>query len=85
MLYAVFLKRSAEREMECLPRAVHDRLIEKIQAFKDNPRPRGIQKLHALDGYRVSVGHYRILFIIDDAEKRVDIMAVGHRRDVYGR
>ncbi len=33
--------------------------------------------------YRIRVGDYRVLYIIDDAAEVVTIAGVGHRRDVY--
>lgn len=33
--------------------------------------------------WRVRVGDYRIVYVIDDANKRVDVRIVAHRREVY--
>jgi mRNA interferase RelE/StbE len=33
--------------------------------------------------YRLRVGQYRILYAIDDRERVVEVIAVGHRREVY--
>ena len=65
------------------PAQLHDRISRKLLELEDNPRPHGIQKLHGQDRYRIRIGDYRVLYIIDDRAQTVEIVAVGHRRDVY--
>jgi mRNA interferase RelE/StbE len=82
--YEVHTIRSAEKELDRLPTTVHARLSKRILALEDNPRPRGIKKLSGREEYRLRVGDYRILYIIDDKKHIITIFAVGHRREVYG-
>ena len=84
MSYEVHIIRSAEKEMERLPATVHDRISLRILTLEDNPRPRGVKKLSGREEYRLRIGDYRILYVIDDKKHIVTIMAVGHRREVYG-
>jgi len=81
--YDVFLKRPAEKELKRLPDDLHDRIVAILQSLKENPRPVGIKKLSGRDGYRIRVGDYRVLFVIDDDNKKVEVYAIRHRRDVY--
>ncbi len=82
-IYEVRVKRSTEKEMDRLPAKTHDRVAESILNLENNPRPPGCKKLRGVDEYRLRVGSYRILYVIDDLNRIVEIMAVGHRRDVY--
>jgi mRNA interferase RelE/StbE len=82
--YEVSIVRSAEKEMNRLPGTVHTRLSKRILSLEDNPRPRGVRKLSGREEYRLRVGDYRILYTIDDRNHIVTILAVGHRREVYG-
>ena len=82
-LYSVRIKRSAEKEMDGLPNSVFDRIAESIRALKIDPRPHGSRKLRGLEQYRLRVGAYRILYTVDDSNHVVEIIAVGHRKDVY--
>jgi mRNA interferase RelE/StbE len=82
--YEVHIIRSVEKEMDRLPSIVHTRLSNKILSLEDNPRPRGFKKLGGREEYRLRVGDYRILYIIDDKKHTITIIAVGHRREVYG-
>ena len=83
MPYLVYLKRSAEKELDRLPTEVHDRIIKQLISLRDSPRPPGVKKLHGRDGYSIKVGDYRILYVIDESEKKVEVVSVGHRKEVY--
>ena len=83
MNYQVQILRSAEREMDRLPVEVNRRLSQRILTLQENPRPRGARKLSGSEEYRLRVGDYRVLYMINDIQQTVTIVAVGHRRDVY--
>jgi mRNA interferase RelE/StbE len=83
MPYAVYLKRSAEKELADVPREMHQRIITRLLALQGNPRPPGVRKLGGGERYRLRVGDYRILYTIDDALQKIEVSAVGHRREVY--
>jgi len=85
MSYAVHLKRSAEKELAGLPEKVHRKIIERLLSLIDNPRPPRSKKLWGGERYRIRVGDYRVLYTIDDALKKIEVSAVGHRREVYRR
>ena len=81
--YAVFIKKSAQKEMRRLERRFFDRVSKKILALETIARPRGVRKLHGGEGYRLRVGDYRLLYTIDDAARQVMVYAVRHRREAY--
>jgi mRNA interferase RelE/StbE len=83
MPYAVHLKRSVEKELADLPREVQQRIIKRLLTLKVNPRPPGAKKLGGGERYRIRVGDYRVLYTIDDALQKIEVSAVGHRREVY--
>ena len=83
MKYEVRVLRAAEKEMDGLPAATHHRLSRRILSLEENPRPRGAKKLSGHEEYRLRVGAYRLLYTVDDVDKVVTIVAVGHRREVY--
>jgi len=83
--YSVRVKRSAEREMGRLPPSVLDRVAAAMRGLASQPRPSGCLKLRDVDGYRIRVGRYRVVYVIDDDRRIVAVVAVGHRRDVYRR
>lgn len=83
MPYTVKLKRSAEKELENLPTRIHDKIINLLVLLKENPIPSNSKKLHGREGRRIRVGDYRILYIIDESDKKIEVISVAHRKEVY--
>ena len=83
MPYTVYLKRSAEKELEDLPPKIHDKIIAALLSLKDHPFPRNAKKLHGREGVRIRVGNYRVLYIIDDANKKIEVISIADRKEVY--
>ena len=83
MSYSVRIRRSAERELDSLPDLIHERLVRAMLSLEDDPRPRSSKKLSGRGEHRLRVGVYRILYVINDDLRIVEIVAVGHRREAY--
>ena len=81
--YKILIKPSAAKELEALPKRDRLRIVRKIQALAQNPRPPGCEKLSAEEKYRVRQGCYRIVYSVDDQNQTVLVVKVGHRREVY--
>lgn len=83
--FSLRIKPSAAKEIAAIePKAVRQRVIERIQALAQNPRPSGCDKLSAREGrYRVRQGDSRILYPIEEDRLVVLVVKVGHRREVY--
>ncbi len=83
MPYTIILKRSAERELDELSEEVFTRIADQIQELELDPRRQGSKKLRGSNSYRIRIGDYRVIYTIDDRLETVEIVAVGHRRDIY--
>ena len=82
--YSVELKPSARKELEALTDNALARIVRKLESLADNPRPVGCKKLKVYkDQWRVRVGGWRVLYIIDDGLMLVSVTRIGHRREVY--
>ena len=81
--YRIELRRSAAKELEALPVKDRRRIVSKIGALLNNPRPTGCEMLSGREKYRLRQGAYRISYAIDDDRQLVTVVKVGHRRDVY--
>ena len=83
--YSVLIKPSAAREIEAVDQKKdRQRIVARILALADEPRPVGCEKLSGeSDRYRVRVGRYRIVYSIADAELLVLVVRVADRKDVY--
>jgi mRNA interferase RelE/StbE len=81
--YELRFKASVAKDLHSIPRPDVERILARIDALRDDPRPPGSEKLSAQERYRVRQGDYRILYTIDAQEARVEVVKVGHRREVY--
>jgi mRNA interferase RelE/StbE len=81
--YSLVVKRSAERELRAVPKRDLGRLVARIQRLAEDPRPLGSEKLSGHDRYRLRQGDYRVVYAVDDERRIVEVVKIGHRREVY--
>lgn len=81
--YELRVKPSVARDLRGIPPAEVRRILARIEPLRDNPRPPGAEKLSDQERYRLRQGDHRIIYQVDDAQLRVEVVKVGHRRDVY--
>lgn len=83
-MYTVSIERRVYKDLDKIPLPDVEKIYEQIMALQHDPRPLGLKKLRgSKDRYRIRQGDYRIVYILDDAQKTVDIILVRHRKDVY--
>ena len=84
MSYEVELTTSAARDLRKLERSIQKRIIKKIEALSENPRPSGCKKLVGSDeSYRIRIGDYRVVYEVKDAKLIVLVVRVRHRKEAY--
>ncbi len=81
--YKVEIKKSAQKEIQNLPKQDLKRVVAKIQQLAENPRLPDSKKLTSQEQYRVRVGQYRILYEIHDNVLLVVVVRVANRKEVY--
>ena len=59
------------------------KIISRIRALEDNPRPQGCEKLNGSERYRIRQEHYGILYSIQDYELTIWVVKVAHRKGIY--
>ena len=83
--YRVELRPAAVRALRLVDPQDRPRLQGAIALLGQEPRPPGARALQGRPGYRIRVGSYRILYVVEDDALVVVVVTVGHRRDVYDR
>lgn len=83
--YRLRIKVSAAKELEEIGSQLdRRRIVARIESLADQPRPVGCEKLAGHDdSFRLRQGNYRIIFTVDDQTNVVEIIKIGHRREVY--
>ena len=82
--FRIVINKSAAKEIERIEKIDRIRIIEKIRSLASDPRPFGSKKLSGQEKYRIRQGNYRILYQVIDDELIINVVKVGHRRDIYG-
>ena len=67
-----------------MQKVLRQRIIEKFEELGKEPRGADSKKLDDAI-YRVRFGDYRIVYEVNDKERKVVITRVRHRREVYRR
>ncbi len=83
MSYSIRILRRAQKALARLPKRDYERVRDAILALAENPRPPGARKLRDRQGWRIRVGVYRVIYEIDDANRIVTVLDIGHRGDIY--
>jgi mRNA interferase RelE/StbE len=81
--YKITIKKSAVKELQNIPKKDLRRIVKRIQSLSLNPRPQGCQKLSGRNHLRIRQRDYRIVYSVDDKDRIVDIVKIGHRREIY--
>ena len=85
-LWRVVVMAPARREFDRLPISVAAAVLETLDAIAKNPRQLGRPLMLEHEGrFSARRGPYRIVYELDEDEHVVQVVAIGHRRDVYRR
>ena len=83
MIYTLNFSKKALKELAKINDPFYSSIKEAITDLTDDPKPQGYKKLKGRDGYRIRIGNYQVIYDIFDKELIVDVIAVGHRKDIY--
>ena len=81
----VIILGAARRELHRLAPDVAERVGQAIDGLEENPRPAGCRLLRDRESrtWRLRVGHWRILYDIDDTAGVVTVLRILHRSKAY--
>ncbi|MBK0383363.1 type II toxin-antitoxin system RelE/ParE family toxin [Pedobacter sp. SD-b] len=83
MTYSLNFSSQALKELAKINDPFYSNIKQAISNLKDDPRPQGYIKLNGREGYRIRTGNYRIIYKIFDKELVIEIIKLGHRKDIY--
>lgn len=83
MTYAIKYTPAADKEVRSLDPPVRRRVLAAIGRLADDPRPAGCKAMQGRPGYRVRVGDWRVIYLVDDVAVVVMVVRVGGRGSVY--
>lgn len=82
--FSIVWLKSAHKSFEKLPASVRKAIIKQIDFLLTPHENSDIKKLKGyMDFYRLRVGDYRVIFLVNKQAQQIRIAAVGHRREIY--
>ncbi|WP_428662629.1 type II toxin-antitoxin system RelE family toxin [Runella sp.] len=81
--YEVEITQYAERQFRKIDRQHWNSLRQAIKLLGEEPRPFGYKKLKGREAYRIRMGDYRVIYEIFDKKLVVQVIEIGHRREIY--
>lgn len=81
-MYELKFGKQATDFLNKLEKDIKERIWNKLQACKVNPF-HYLEHLEDIEGYKLRVGDYRVIIDVDNANQIINIIKVGHRKNIY--
>ncbi len=82
-MYSVRIEKSVVKVLEKINEPYYSKIKLAILNLSKNPRPQGYKQLKGIDAFRIRVADYRIIYNIFNDVLIVEIIDLGHRKDIY--
>ena len=82
-MYSIDFSKKAQKKLDKLSDVIANPILSAIGNLSNNPRPQGYKKLKGRKGYRIRVGNYRVIYEIFDEILLIDVIDLGHRKEIY--
>jgi mRNA interferase RelE/StbE len=84
-VYKIRIEKAVEKALQKINEPYYSKIKEAILSLGRDPRPNGYIKLKGREGYRVRVADYRIIYDIFDDILLIEVVELGHRKDITGK
>lgn len=82
--YKIEWRKSTKKDLRKIPRKEVAKIIGAVESLSANPYPYGSVKLSGSEfTYRIRVGNYRVIYEVFEDRIIIEILKVGHRKEVY--
>jgi len=82
LTYKIEVKPKAIKQLKKLPKDISERILKKVILIKDTPQS-FMKKLESINIWSLRVGDYRVLIDLQEDKQLLEIIKVGHRREIY--
>jgi len=82
--YKVEFKHKAIKQLKKLPKPTIKKIADCVDKLMVDAYPNGCKKLVGTESsYRIRIGHYRVVYSVFENRLIIQIIKIGHRRDIY--
>ena len=82
MSYRVLLHPKATAFLRNSEENIAQRIKERLKELCEEPARKG-ERLRHSTYYRLRIGDYRAIYMLEEGEHKVIVLFIGHRQDVY--
>jgi len=83
-MYKIEFSRLAEKKFNKLDKPIKKRIINKLKETRRSNKPRHfLESLKGVTSRKLRVGDYRLIVDVDDENKAIYILTLGHRSEIY--
>ena len=83
-LYKIEWKASAKKELRKIDKQEISKILEEVEKLAFNPFPPNYKKLIGTEHtFRIRIGNYRVVYLLEKEKLIIEITRVRHRKDVY--
>ena len=83
-MYNITFKRSTVKELKKIPQNEQIKILKAINSLSENPHPNGHKKLIGGDiAFRIRIGNYRVIYNVYENELVIEVIRIGHRKNIY--
>jgi len=83
-MYRITFSKQADKTLRKMPRNLALKIAKKIKELANHPeKMSNIKKLTNHPGYRMRVGDWRVVYLVDDRGKNIHIIKIKTRGGVY--
>jgi mRNA interferase RelE/StbE len=83
-MYKLIFSKLALKQLNKLEKNIKERIWEKLQLCKENPF-RFLEHLEQIKGFKLRIGDYRIIIDVNNVAKTIEVLELGHRKNIYER
>lgn len=82
-MYNVIISSKASSDIDKIPKDIHLSIVTAFRELREDPFLGESLKRELTGRFKMKVGVYRIIYLVNEKDKKVIILAVGHRSKIY--
>jgi len=83
-MYTIEFSKLAEKKFNKLDKSIKKRTINKLKEIRRANKPRRfLESLKGVTARKLRVGDYRLIVDVEDENKVIYILTLGHRSEIY--
>jgi len=81
-MYSLVWSPKSQQDLAALEKAIVLRIVNRLEQVKHTPY-HFAEHLTDIRAWKLRIGDYRVIMDIDEAEKTIFVLKVGHRKNIY--